>query len=123
MRLGESNYFIQLPSTYNLAEARGKEGQHGYNLIPKDTTSTMFGTIEIRSGHPIGGSPYNGDTSNEIITSNLLNREVGWKIYATETGYFVASTDEKGEVNASVQSKNRNEIDSLIYIISTLNKK
>ena len=122
-RLGESNYFIQLPSTYNLTEARGKEGQLGYNLIPKDTALSMTGTIEIRHGHPIGGSPNNGDTPQEIITSNLLNHEVLWKIYVTETGYFVASTDEKGEVNASVLSKNRNEIDSLIYIISTLIKK
>ena len=122
-RLGESNYFIQLPDIFKISEARGKEGQLGYNIIPKDTSSTMFGFIEIRHGNPIGDISQYGGPPTEIISSYLLDKKVEWKIYKTETGYFDASTNEKGDLNANASSKNRNQIDSLVSIISTLRQK
>ncbi|MBS1655973.1 MAG: hypothetical protein JSU05_14065 [Bacteroidetes bacterium] len=122
-RLGQSNYYILLPGTFLLSEARGKEGQLGYNIIPKDTSSTMFGFIEIKQGHPIGYISINEGSPKETISSYLLNKQVQWNIYITQTGYFDASTDEKGDLNASASSKKRNEIDSLISIISTLKQK
>jgi hypothetical protein len=123
VRLGESNYFIQLPDTFIISEARGKEGQLGYNIIPKDTSSTMYGFIEIRHGNPIGKISLFDGPPKEVISSYLLGKKVEWKIYKTETGYFDASTNEKGDLNANASSKNRNQIDSLVYIISTLRQK
>jgi len=118
-RLGNSKYFIQLPDAFEISEARGKEGQIGYNITPKDSTSTMLGFIEIKPGNPIGNiSPDEGST-NEIVASYLLNKKVQWKVHKTEAGYFRASTNEKGDVNASAFSKNRYEIDLLISIIKT----
>jgi hypothetical protein len=122
-RLGESHYFIQLPDIFNISETRGKEGQLGYNVIHKDTSSTMFGFIEIKHGNPIeDNSLYDGEP-NEIISSYLLDKKVEWKIYKTETGFFDARTNEKGDLNANASSKDRNEIDSLVSIISTLRQK
>jgi hypothetical protein len=113
-RLGESNYFIQLPDAFKLIEARGKEGELGYHIIPGDNSSTMLGFIEIEHGDPIGGKPLDTSSSQEIITTYFLGKKVHWRINKTETGYFAASTDEKGDLNANASSKRRNEIDSLI---------
>ena len=122
-RLGESNYFILLPDKFQISEARGKEGQLGYNIMPKDISSTMFGFIEIRHGKPIGDRSLYDGKPTEIISSTLLGKKVDWKIYKSERGYFDASTNEKGDLNASALSKNRNEIDSLVSIICTLRLK
>jgi len=122
-RLGQSNYFILLPGTFYLSEARGKEGQLGYNIIPKDKKSTMFGFIEIKHGRPIGGGLVHDGPPKETILSYFLDKQVRWKIYITETGYFDAFTDEEGDLHAIASSKKRNEIDSLISIISTLKQK
>ena len=123
VRLGESNYFIQLPDNFRLSEARGKEGQLGYNIVPKDTSSSMHGFIEVRYGNPIGNISFHDGPPKEIIYSSLLNKKVEWRIYRTETGYYYASTNEKGDLNANASSKNRKGIDSLISIISTLKQK
>lgn len=122
-RLGQSNYFILLPATFSLSEARGKEGQLGYNIIPRDTGSTMFGFIEIRHGHPIGGDSIHDGPPKETVSSNFLNKQVQWNVYVTEAGNFSAYTNEKGDLNAWASSKKRNGIDSLIAIISTLKQK
>lgn len=121
-RLGESNYYLLLPDNFGISEAKGKEGQLGYNIIPQDTSSTMFGFVEIESGHhSIGG----GETEEGVkgfLRSAFLNKKTTWKLYQTETKYFEANT-QKGDISANVSSKNRSEIDSLIAIIATLTKK
>jgi hypothetical protein len=122
-RLGKSNYIIQLPGTFGLIESRGKEGQLGYDIIPKDTTSTMWGFIEIRHGHPIGDISIYNSPPTEVISGFLLENEVKWEIHKSETGYFNAATNKKGDLNARAFSKKRNEIDSLISIIGTLRQK
>ena len=120
-RLGESKYYLQLPDKFDLSEARGKEGQLGYNIIPKDSSSTMFGFIEIEEGNPIIGESSSTDTTRyERVQSYLLSKEVNWTIHKTETQYYVASSSNNGSLRANASSKNRNEIDSLISIIATL---
>ena len=123
-RLGESKYYLLLPENFKLSEARGKEGQLGYSLIPIDTSSTMFGFIEIRHGNPIGGDSLFSNKNDKIFAeSYLLNKKVSWTINQSETGYFTAFTTENGDLNARVSSKNRNEIESLISVIATLKEK
>ncbi len=119
-RLGESNYFILLPDKFDISEAQGKEGQLGYYIVPRDTTSTMSVLIGIRRGDPIVDTSLYDNRPMEIISSFLLSKQVEWKIFKTETGYFYAFTDEKGDLNANAFAKNRMEIDSLISIVSSL---
>jgi hypothetical protein len=121
VRLGSSNYYLKLPDSFKLTEARGKEGQLGYNIIPNDTASQMSAFIEIEKGRSIPGS-LNWGQEKEKIQSTLLNKPISWTVYNTDTGYFVAITAD-GEVTARVTSNKRNEIDSLITIVSTLRRK
>ncbi len=121
-RLGESNYYINLPDNFKISGGRGKEGQLGYDIIPLDTSSTMFGGVEIDPGEYAigGGETYEGFKG--FLRSIFLNKKTKWRLYQTETKYFEAITN-KGDISAYVSSKNRNEIDSLIAIIATLTKK
>jgi hypothetical protein len=119
VRLGKSKYYIMLPDYLKIKEARGKEGQLGYCIIPKDTSSKIFGFIEIVHGNPIGGGTIGTGAPIALVPSTFLNQQIAWKIYKTETGYFFAETPE-GDVRADASSNKRNEIDSMISIISTL---
>lgn len=123
LRLGSSEYYINLPTQFKLTEARGKEGQLGYNIIPQDSTSTMFGFVEIVSGNPIASRPSEIDTAKTYKNTLLDGKKIDWKLYHGESGYFTAFTTEKGELNARVSAKQLSEVDSLISIISTLRKK
>jgi hypothetical protein len=121
VKLGESDYYLKIPDGFEVTEARGKEGQLGYNIIPNDSISTMFGFVEIESGRPIGGG-FSGKSSNKYVQSLFLNKKTTWKIYKEESGYFTAHT-KKGDISSDVSSKSKNEIDSLISIIATLTRK
>ena len=121
-RLGESDYYLNLPDNLRLLEARGKEGQLGYNIIPKDTFSTMFAFIEIVPGKPIGDLSEDR-SATAFAQSYLSNKKVKWKIHKTETGYFDSFSTENGDLSARASSRKRTEIDSLISIIATLKKK
>jgi hypothetical protein len=122
MRLGESNYYLNLPDSFKLEEARGKEGQLGYHIVPFDTAIGMFGFVEIQYGTPIGNT-YRGGPGKLIAKSNLLNKEVEWILEDRLEGFMYAYTDEKGDFNANVSARTRNGIDSLISWISTLKTK
>ena len=122
IKLGQSDYYLHLPESFKISEARGKEGQWGFNIIPTDTSSTMFGLIEIRSGNPIGGESED-KSAEKFALSYLAEKKVEWKIHQTKSGYFNAYTSENGDLNAKVSSKNRKDIDSVISIIATLKKK
>ena len=121
-RLGESDYYLSLPDNLRVSEARGKEGQLGYDIIPNDTSSTMFGSIEILPGRPIGDLTENG-SATAFAKSFLSNKKVTWKIYKTETGYFDTFSTKNGDLSARASSTNKREIDRLISIIATLRKK
>lgn len=121
LKLGESDYYFKIPDGFEVTEARGKEGQLGYNIIPTDSTSTMFGFIEIESGRPIG----NGSTtesSAKYVQSLFLNKKTTWSISKEESGYFTAYT-QKENISSDVSSKSKYEIDRLISIIATLTRR
>ena len=120
-RLGTSEYYLRLPTSFLLSEARGKEGQLGYNIQPKDTSVKMFGFIEIRHGHPVLSSDMSWGTDIAKVQSSFLNRPVTWTVYRTETGVFEARTPNE-KINAWVASDKRNSLDSLIAIVTTLTK-
>ncbi len=95
-RLGESPYYLNLPANYRIEEARGKEGQVGYNILSADTASTMHGFIEIEKGHSIMNDTTGKDYSNSVF----LNKQITWKISTfEETGYQTVRTP-PGDVTA-----------------------
>lgn len=121
-RLGNSEYLLQLPSYFTLAEVHGTEGQVGYNILPIDTTNEMFGFIEIEHGEPIGRSrPDIWGVVQDTIRSVVLNEQASWPLHKSGTGYLTAGTS-VAQISARVWSSKRNEIDSLIAIVSTLTK-
>jgi hypothetical protein len=121
MRLGESNYYVSIPESYQLTEARGKEGQLGYNLMAREGEPGAYGFIEIRRGFPIGVGT--NDTAKKFAVSKLDDRNVEWFIEQTEAGYFMAFTQESGDLNARASSKQLHEVETMIAIIATLKQK
>jgi hypothetical protein len=119
IRLGESDFYLKLPNGFEISEAHGKEGQLGYNIIPKDTTSNLHGSIEIERGNPVGEGYHSGENSKRYKKSSFLNKIVTWKIYQTETKRLIAYT-KKGSISADVSARNNLEVDSMIAIIATL---
>lgn len=120
-RLGESNYYVSIPDNYQINEARGKEGQLGYSIIPNDGESGAHGFIEIRRGYPIGVEP--SKTAKTFATSKLAGNDVVWFYDQTETGYFNAFTNERGDLNAKASSKELSEVEVIISIIANLRQK
>ncbi len=126
VRLGESNYYLQLPDNFKISEDSGKEGGLGYGITPKDVSSTSIGFVSIRNNNGINDPADTSsiDTTAKVFASSyFLNKVVKWNISKTITGYFEACTITTGNLNAWASSKRRNEIDSLISIIATLKEK
>src|SRR5436190_14796718 len=121
VRLGQTDYYLRIPNIFEVTENHGKEGQIAYGIDSKDTSSNSYGFIEIDLGQRTGDRSDDWGILKEKVRSNLLGRQTTWKIYQTETGYWDAITL-IGKIYAQVSSKNKNEIDSLISIISTLSK-
>jgi len=48
VQLGDSEYYIALSNDLKITEARGKEGQVGYNFLPrnKNDSSGIWGFIQ-----------------------------------------------------------------------------
>ncbi len=122
IRLGSSEFVLDLPESYELTEARGKEGQLGYTIHPKDSLVTMSGFIEIKKGYPVNRPPLEAGREKNNISSTFLEKQILWDVYETESGYFVAEIPD-GAISATVSSNKRNEVDSLISIIATLKRK
>ena len=123
VKLGASQFYLRIPNSFKVIEARGKEGQHGFHILPKDTSSKMFGFIEIAHGLPIGDSATVQRIPKEYVQSTFLNLQTKWAIYVTETGYFDAETPRNRGISAEAISNKRNDIDSLISIIGTLSER
>ncbi len=121
IRLGESNYYVSIPESYQVNEARGKEGQLGYSIMPKDGELGASGFIEIRRGSPIGVEP--SKTARKFAVSKLAGKDVVWFVDQTESGYFNAFTDEEGDLNAKASSKEPGEIETMISVIADLKQK
>jgi len=120
-RLGQTNYYLNLATDFELTQARGKEGQIGYDIFPKDQSPRASGFIEIDEGQRLHDAIDDWGILKEKVQSKLLNHETIWRIYQTETGRYVAETS-KRNVYASVSAGNIVSVDSLIAIIATLRK-
>ena len=119
--LGNTQYSIELPDSFRIEEANGKEGQLGFSIIPLSENSSMQGFIQILKGNP---HLADDKIKKEVFCTSFLNgKPVMWSIYKTETDYLYAESSEVGELSATAVSKNKTEVELLIRIISTLKMK
>ncbi|HMR90768.1 MAG TPA: hypothetical protein PKC69_00570 [Chitinophagaceae bacterium] len=121
VRLGKSNFYIALPNTFKVSEARGKEGQPGYHISPADESKEWSLFIEIKRGSPIMSSKPNWGKEIEKIQSCLLGKPIVWTVYQASNNFYIAMTP-KEEVNAKVSAKKREDIPRLIAIAAKLKK-
>lgn len=122
-RLGKSQYLLHHPSIMFLEEVRGKEGQLGYGLWLKDSTSRftgMSGFVEIEHGNGTS-SAENDEPAIEFVNTMMLNKSVVWPVVQTETGYFTSYVKVEG-LYFSASAPRRAALDSVIAILSTLTK-
>lgn len=120
-QLGQSVYYVKIPSTMFIEEVRGKEGQIGYGLWQIDSAiryKSFSGFIEIERGNPIGRQP---DLENVIekVRSFIQNKSVKWEIGITENGSYEA-TAYWNKLTFNGSASTREELDSVISILSTL---
>lgn len=124
VKLGDSKFYLIVPDYIKIIEARGKEGQHGFNILPKDTSSKMYGFIETQHGHPINDTNYNDCKDAKLYTESVFfSKAVTWTTCATENKYFDVETKGNNGVTAYAHADKRSDIDSLISIIGTLSEK
>lgn len=121
--LGATGYVLKVPDGYVVVEAKGKEGQHGFHILPASSTSTVFGFIEIEHGYPIVDTTGAKDSLLGYIKSELLNLSVKWELYLSKSKYYYAETPVVSGVSASVFSERKDDIETLISIIETLAKR
>jgi hypothetical protein len=121
VRLGSSRYYLRLSNDLTISEAKGKEGQLGYNIIPKDTASHLFGFIQIKRGNPVGG-PSRSFDPKEYINANLLGKEIIWMVEEPGPGYFFGRMSQD-KISAWISSNDRNGLERLIKLFSTLTRK
>ena len=124
--LGNTEYHVSVPNNIIIAEARGKEGQHGFNLLMRDTSKQLhgwYGFIEVESGGGIEGSYDNQDEFVENVSSSILNKKVIWKIRkmidGSHKGYYYGVA-QKGKLSFTAQAATKSGVDSMIAIVSTL---
>ena len=121
-RLGQSSYYVKIPSTMFIEEARGKEGQLGYGLWLTDSINryvSPHGFIEIEHGKPIGWHP-DCDISIEKVRSYLLDGTVKWTICKSQSGSYFSAIANRDELTLSAESPTLTGLDSMIAIIATL---
>lgn len=130
VRLGNSAYYILLPvvspDTFKISEAGGREGQFGYDIFFKKSSSYNSFVIDILRGNPIGGNPYDSTEGKVLVESLLAGKKVQWRLAKTESGVYEVFTAESGDLNAHFWSegqKDMNDINYVIAIIATLKRK
>jgi hypothetical protein len=119
-RLGSSSYYISRPKDMYIYEARGKEGQLGYGLDNIDS-SQRYGNsyfVELERGNPIGNEIEKAHRI-QFVQSTILGKQVVWKVYKTETNYFIAHAALK-ELRFTASGLSTEGLDSMIAFASTL---
>ena len=87
VRLGKSRYYIMLPNDLKMSEARGKEGQLGYDFTSRRKESEILGFIEIEHGHPIGGQDiFSSLEVKDSLYAPFLGTRTLWLIKETPAG-------------------------------------
>ena len=106
-RLGESRYYVKIPSIMFIEEARGKEGQLGYGLWRLDSINrytSSSGLIEIKHGRPIGWTP-DCDILIEEVRSNVLDGTIKWTVCKSEDGSYYTAIANESKIRLKATSR------------------
>ncbi len=107
-----------------VTEAWGKEGQHGFNIFPRNDSLNMFGFIEIEHGFPHNDSIYTDCKTEKLYMESIfLNQQIIWTICEKENKYFEVNAKANNGFSMFAFSENKRDIDSLISVIETLSEK
>jgi hypothetical protein len=122
-RIGSSSYYISRPKDMYIYEARGKEGQLGYGVDKIDSSQRYRNSyfVELEHGNPIGNEIENSHTI-QSVQSTILGKQVVWKVYKTETNYFIAHARLK-KLRFTADALSTESLDSMIAFASTLSLK
>jgi hypothetical protein len=124
IKLGDTKFYLTVSDNIKITEARGKEGQHGFYILPKDDSSKIYGFIETQHGRPIGDSSFNDCKDGKVYTKSIfLNKQVTWTMCLFKNKYFNVETKGYNGVTAYAYADKISDIDNMISIIGTLTEK
>ncbi|MCX6316503.1 MAG: hypothetical protein NTW29_04385 [Bacteroidetes bacterium] len=124
-KLGATGYVMNIPYNMYVEEARGKEGQLGYDILSNDSIYQLqkpYVFIEVESGRPIGGRQHADDGKlTGYIQSIVFGKKNKWSLRLSETKYYTAYATRNG-LSFYAESLTTEGIDSMITIVGTLTK-
>jgi hypothetical protein len=124
-KLGATGYVVNIPSNMYVEEARGKEGQLGYDILSNDSIYQLqkpSALIEVERGRPIGGRQHADDGKlTGYIQSIVFGKKTKWSLRLSETKYYTAYATRNG-LSFYAESSTTEGIDSMIAIVGTLTK-
>lgn len=120
-RLGSSDYMIDLPLSYKMTEARGKEGQLGYHFAPNDEGLQNSFFVELKQGKGIVAE--DDEPVESTIQALVLGEKVTFKINRNINQYYSGITREHSvfpKLTAGAYQKAH--LEEMIQIMATLRK-
>ena len=128
--IGESGYVLSIPADYSVTTTNGPDFSV-YYFSPKDTTVTNKLTGGIYFGnHPSKFEADNDSCKIETVKGKILDNTQDWTVYNCQEDYSIQTIAENknGEgwnqmVHAFGHAKNKDELQLILEIYSTLKKK
>ena len=129
-QIGNSNFYISIPTDYSIKENRGPDFSTFY-IIPTDTTIKGDFSCGLYFGNfPSLFPPDNNNCKTETVKSEILNKNKEWTVYVYGNDYSIQTIVEnkKNEgwnekVHAFGHGKSVTEVDKILKIYSTLRTK
>jgi len=128
--IGESGYVLSIPADYSITTSNGLDFSV-YYFSPTDTTVIN----KLSGGLYFGNFPHEFEADNdscktETLKGKILDNTQNWTVYNCQEDYSIQTIAEnkKGEgwnqqVHASGHAKNKDELQTILEIYSTLKKK
>ena len=112
------------PDNLEVTEEWGKEGQHGFAITTKDTSSKMFGFIEVTHGYPIEDSSSVYCKDSKIYSESIfLKKHLTWTSCSIYDNIIFVKTENDNGISVWATSDKKEEVDTMISIIGTLYQK
>jgi len=125
-QIGQSAFFISIPSDYKITERRSVDFSV-YYFSPIDTTNTSsFSGGLYLGGFPSLSGPENNFYKDTILKRKLFNKYEEWTQYSCNETYSIqtiANIGNYSKIHAFGNAKSKPDIDKILIIFSTLSKK
>ncbi|WP_108807448.1 hypothetical protein [Aquimarina spinulae] len=129
-KIGGSNLYISLPTNYKIEENLGPDFKvYHFKHIDTNSVQNLSGGFYL-GYHPSEFAPDNDDCKTEFSESEVFNKQRKWRIYDCNGEFSMQSIiiNESNEIwnekiHAFGNATTKNDLDKLMKIYSTLNKK